>query len=1159
MHGFGVERRETRFREMMATEFVRRFRRSVTHDQRSFVWMLGAGCSVSSGVSAAADCCRAWIKELKYLETGSSHDVEGWATTRFMNYNPDDPASVYGDVLAAMFHQPVDRRRAVEALTGGAEPGFGYATLAQLMTHPNWGAHTGLALTTNFDDMLAEALHVYSQKRPQTIAQEALSQGTPLFPDTPTVLKLYGDAHLPSRDRNANRPRYREDVRDRLREILSDVGLIIVGYGGREEAFLDMLEGLPPGGPGGGVYWVNEHEPQGAFGDWLESVGAVWVQHSDFDQLMYYMRVEFGLGHPKIDRFRLVFRKYNAQYRDLLTRSGLRVDATPQEDGGESEPEAIAPLEGGPSAIGGDAPEVGAQADARRGVRRRTNQSQSARLRQSFRAYASVLKKTQEDAPERPPNFHRGSASEVNDLLNAAQAALSGSDKPRDAGADPFHADPFQEDRAASSGKFAQPTRRLRRSDVETVLGKGDGASLSGQEARPRQTDAGDRNSGDRNSGDGGGALIRQSEVFRRGAGANASEAPQDDERGAQSDARSLRADPPLIADQTSAAADGASAADRTADLARIGKRLITSKRQVDAVQDADGALPPEPHKRLPVSQASYGEASLLAALEDAPSDAALRARYARFLAVGVGDVRRAEAVFEQAQQSAPSNVSVLRDYASFAFNQLRDVKRAERLFAEALHHDIRNAETLRRFADFLVRGNGDLDEAENCLRLAVEVQADNPRNFIEYAEFLLHQRGRPEDAEAQLRRGAEIRPESAAALAALAVFKATVTRELDAAQQALARAGRIAADDPEVAFARAAIAERKGDLDDAEAHYRRAAEGRMRDVRAILAYAEFLHRRRGDLDGAEGQLRSAMEIAPYRAAPFVAYGRFLSAAREQPEAAERALREAVAAEPYDAPALCALAEHLTDHDGDADEAEELFKDALAMAPRSAETLRAFGRFLADVRDDESGAEAQYRAAIEIDPHDAENFDALATFMHEVRHDAEEAEVFFRQALKLAPNRTATLDKFAGFLRDTKRSVDEAETFYRRALDANPRDAQSLARSAQFLLSKGRKSEGMKVLNDAFDAAWRIDPAVRPASLTLELWIYRYAHDQGRRDESLRAAIALIEAGVRCEGWDLTSTVREAISAGHPDPDIVQDLAAVATQGVDPSRLLRRA
>lgn len=1168
-------------RMMAVPEFVRRVRRGITHDEKNFTWVVGAGCSVSSGVPTAAECSRSWMKELRYLETGLDQDVEAWAAEKFAGFDPSRPAAVYGDVLRRLFHTEADLRRALERMLSAAEPGFGYATLAQIMTHAKWGSRAGLALSVNFDDLLADALHVYSQKRPHTLSQESLTSGTPLSPGTPTVLKLHGDAHLPLIDEATNRPRFRETVRDRLREILTEVGVVFMGYGGREECLLDVLEGLPKGAPAGGVFWVNEEKPHGAFGDWLNRAGAVWVPHSDFDELMYFMRIEFGLGHPKIDRFERVFRKYNAQYRELSTRSGLKLTGTPGADGVVVEPQAIRTPRGlgsGEHDQGGFSPvdddedsAIGLDALGEQATRRQTDQSRRERLRQSLSAYSNALRRTAREAPERPNGFRR-QPMDVNDLLNEAVIELHGSERPPSA--------------PPSALIAAGHARRPSREDVEKLLGKAEGAFSDFREAR--QGDQGESEEEVPLDEEG---REQQVDAFLR-SGASSSQSLEQAASGTEprrlgeaiaglaaesglaaaagEGAPTLRSSAARAAASTglrsAAAPSGApmSPEARANELARVGRMLSVGRRFEDSGTAAldDTAivqgLPPEPSRRLPVSRASYGEASFAAALEAAPRDATIRVRFARFLAVGLGQLERAEAEYENAQQLAPGDPAVLRDYARFALDYLRDAARAEKLLGQALHQELRNADTLRALGDFLARAHGDLDEAENCLRLAIEIEPNKPRNYVEYAKFLWRRRGRLEEAEAQLRRASELKPESASALAVLAYFLAVGARRLDPAQQTLARAARIAPGDAEVAFARAALAELKGDLDDAEAHYRKAIDGAPGDIDAQLAFASFLQKRRGDLDEAERALRAAIETAPYRAAPSTAYGRFLASARKDRAKAEAALRDAVAAEPYDAEALAALAEHLAPDAAHAAEVEDLYRDALALAPRSSAILVSYGRFLGEHKGDADAAEAQFRAAVEIDPQNAEINDAMAEFLHSVREDAEEAEIFFREALRLAPDRAQTLNRFASFLRATKRDVDEAEHFYRRALEANPRDAHSLAHSAQFLLAKGRRAEGLKVLTDAFDAAWRMDPAVRPPSLMLELWIYRYAHDPARREESFKAAAALIEAGVRCEGWDLGPTVKAAISAGHPDPDILHDLAAVAADGQDASRLFRR-
>ena len=330
--GSGRYSHETRFRLISPMEFSRRLRHAIARQEMSVTWLLGAGCSASSGIPCADDVVRGWIAELKYVETGQEGDVDAWAARRFVGYDPAHPGHVYGEVMQALFFTAQERRRELEKMMSAAEPAFGYATLAQLMTHDKWGQRCNYALTTNFDDLAAEALYVFSQRRPQVLSAETLGHHTAIAPNAPALVKIHGDAHLPQTAEGVNRPEFHQQTKDRLRERIGETALVIAGYGGRDECVVDLLEGLPHDAPAGGVYWVNSEPPGGAMGDWLEARGGVWVEHGDFDELMFLLRLEFGLGHPKIDRFERVLKKYEAQYKELSSRSGYGLTASTDEE-----------------------------------------------------------------------------------------------------------------------------------------------------------------------------------------------------------------------------------------------------------------------------------------------------------------------------------------------------------------------------------------------------------------------------------------------------------------------------------------------------------------------------------------------------------------------------------------------------------------------------------------------------------------------------------------------------------------------------------------------------------------------------------------------------------------------------------------------------------
>jgi len=235
-------------RTIPAREFSRRFHHGVSNHDGRYVWFLGAGCSVSSGISAAAKTAQRWLGELKYLETGNHDGSEAWGRKRFGLANDADIASLYGPALRALFFTAQEQERELERIISDAEPGFGYATLAQLMTHASTGERCNTLITTNFDDLAAEALYLYSQRRPQVLTHESFDKRIQISSSRPTIMKIYGDAHLiGAQAPESGAGSLRSDVMDRLRAQITEAAVVFMGYGGRDTSVTELFNGLPAG------------------------------------------------------------------------------------------------------------------------------------------------------------------------------------------------------------------------------------------------------------------------------------------------------------------------------------------------------------------------------------------------------------------------------------------------------------------------------------------------------------------------------------------------------------------------------------------------------------------------------------------------------------------------------------------------------------------------------------------------------------------------------------------------------------------------------------------------------------------------------------------------------------------------------------------------
>ncbi len=308
-------------KEMSAEEFIRRFKNLIEeHEESRFIFFLGAGCSVSSGIPSARTLVKDWLPRLKKLKTGCNDNCDSWINEIYPDYTEDKASLFYGKVIEDLFLTPEERQREIERLTEGKDPGFGYAVLAQMMTFEDIGRHCNVVQTVNFDDLIADALYLYTQKKPLVISHESLAGFVKISRTRPLILKLHGDARLDPKNTEKETQGLAENVRKVLKNLLYETGLIFIGYGGHDESIAEILDELPSNALPWGIYWIGNKIPDSKIGMWLTNRNARWIKQSDFDELMLLMWKEFNFSHPKKDRFDKLLNTYFDTFKNLKKR-----------------------------------------------------------------------------------------------------------------------------------------------------------------------------------------------------------------------------------------------------------------------------------------------------------------------------------------------------------------------------------------------------------------------------------------------------------------------------------------------------------------------------------------------------------------------------------------------------------------------------------------------------------------------------------------------------------------------------------------------------------------------------------------------------------------------------------------------------------------------
>lgn len=310
-------------RTITPPEFGRRLVQALADTDVRIVWFLGAGCSVSSGIPAAGELVKAWLPQLIEIRTGSTDNWQHAADAEYPGWR-EAPSGYYGRVIEELFESEEDRQREIERLTGGKDPGFGYAALAQLMSDSKLGPKTNVAITVNFDDLVADSLYLYTAKKPLVIGHEALTRFIRRGDQRPLVVKVHGDARLAPKNTADETARLDEELILALRRLYARARIVIVGYAGADESIAPVfVEDAGEAGPEV-IYWVNDVPPAPPLLKSLQQVPArvSWVKHQDFDSLMVELHSCLRLGRPNFQRLETLQKAYESTLERLRVTKG---------------------------------------------------------------------------------------------------------------------------------------------------------------------------------------------------------------------------------------------------------------------------------------------------------------------------------------------------------------------------------------------------------------------------------------------------------------------------------------------------------------------------------------------------------------------------------------------------------------------------------------------------------------------------------------------------------------------------------------------------------------------------------------------------------------------------------------------------------------------
>ena len=271
-----------------------------------FCFLIGAGASMSSGIPSGADLARKWIREIE--EDCGKDDFAKWKNK--VGISEDNVGEFYPQIYEKRFgHIPESGYDCIRHYMEGKEPSLGYLILANIMVREKHN----VVITTNFDNLLEDAIRTYTKEKPFIAGHEALADYVPKRSDRPIILKLHRDLFLQPFSDQLNTDILQAAWESILGKFLSDYHLIVLGYGGNDGSLMNYLLKLKNRKP---IYWcVRNADKATSKSLWntlspkakrlLKNDGYL-VPIDDFDRFMYDCYAALGYkfleGIEKIEK-----------------------------------------------------------------------------------------------------------------------------------------------------------------------------------------------------------------------------------------------------------------------------------------------------------------------------------------------------------------------------------------------------------------------------------------------------------------------------------------------------------------------------------------------------------------------------------------------------------------------------------------------------------------------------------------------------------------------------------------------------------------------------------------------------------------------------------------------------------------------------------------
>ncbi|MCK8655460.1 tetratricopeptide repeat protein [Pseudomonas umsongensis] len=274
-----------------------------TMKDRQFAFILGAGASFTSGIPTGQHLAERWLKDLHLRECSDGSSLEKWIVECGVadgGLTLQTAAEHYPNIFERRFEGDREAGYAeLEAAMEGKAPSLGYSLLAEIIQH----TRHKVVVTTNFDNLVADALAMHAHQSPLVVAHESLAGFVRPQMRRPLVAKIHRDLYLHPINDLAGVSTLEQGWKIALKKLFQYFTPVVVGYGGNDGSLMDTLIGLDQGDIAGRMIWcyrAGSPPPEKALSVLKKHKGLL-VKIPGFDEFMLQLAAKLVDGFDVAD------------------------------------------------------------------------------------------------------------------------------------------------------------------------------------------------------------------------------------------------------------------------------------------------------------------------------------------------------------------------------------------------------------------------------------------------------------------------------------------------------------------------------------------------------------------------------------------------------------------------------------------------------------------------------------------------------------------------------------------------------------------------------------------------------------------------------------------------------------------------------------------